>query len=687
MPSRFNSTVKLYKVDEIQKGRFPAFSSKANQTSFFNSRLQLTVNNCKIVRNSSTIRLNVPANKIYGFNYLSYINPDYGNKTIYCMVQGFDYINDQCTVVSIVEDPIQTWMFDVTMSIADTYIAREMLSQDKADLAEVNPYDPDLWEFDTPEQLPVSHELEIREYAIASYSNSEDKDTISGTQAAKMFKTNGQTTMMTILYVSNVNLDNMDYMWEHLEDNTGVTKPSIEWQTLLDAAAVITDGFVLYPNGDLDYDQMINDFKMTNQYPTACYIICSNTQATLDIIEFLTRWDAVSTIVNCIKVPKNLVSYCVMPSESSDPAKHINIDIPELDGIHNKKLYRFPFSYLRLMSPAGDIKELQYEWFESVRDGDGEFSIGIYADVINGFTLAAAPYDYKYELGGYASGSVPDGTEVLKFTQFPTAPLVIDAYLAQMSATAAQFVQQHTISNSRDYYSQLQEYKNKNSFAYKTTEAVGVITSAAAQGVSAAYGMTETVKDTGRIANPAGYAGAASSATSAFQSIADASLSQAKRGYDEASLAHQIDVVNRASGWLLGNNNGVFAEEYANTRGAYAADKYIAPMGPGFEHYAAFGWLNLAFVKVKLRDEILERYDKYFSSYGFTSGRVGRPYIMYFIAGNSSTNSLPEWINGETYCQTHECHVTAPYQYVSAFWEAAFNTGIHWLNGDEMINV
>ena len=689
MPSRFNSTVKLYKVDEIQKGRYPAFSSLANQTSFFEARKEMTVPNCKIIRDSSYIQLNIPANKIYKLNYLSYVNPDYGNKTMYFIIAGYRYINDQCTALSLVEDPIQTWMFDVSMSISETHIEREMLSQEKKTLADTNPYDSDLWEFDTPEALPVSPELEIREYAISSYSATGDASTIAGSQAARLFKTSGQDDLMTLLYVSNINLENMDIMWENTAGHETLPQPSTEWQNLLDIAAAAPSGFVAYPNGDLDYDQMINDFKLTNAYPTACYIIATNTAAANDIVDFLTRWDAVSTIVNCIKIPKNLIDYCVKPVESADPAHKITINVPELQGIRNKKLLRFPFSYLRLLTPAGDIKELQYEMFESVRDGDGNFKLGIYADVINGLSIAAAPYGYRYELGGSYSGATVDVTEGVKFDQFPTAPLVIDAYLAQMSATASQMVQQHTISNSQSYYEKLQGLRNRNGLAYSLMEYADAGLSAGASGVSAAMGMTKTKTVDGvetTSFNPAGVAGSAAQTGGLIKSLAEGGLNRAQRQYEQQMLEHQIDVLNKANGWLLGNDKGVFSQEYANTRGAYAADNYIPAKGPGFEHYAEYGWINIAFVKTRLREEILDRYDDYFSLYGYTSGRIGRAYVMYFINGNVSSNSLPDWINGETYVKTYDCRIEAPFQYVSQFWENAFNAGIHWLNGDEMIN-
>lgn len=695
MPSRFTSTVKLYKVDEIQKGHLTAFSSQNNQTAFFEERKVQEIENCKIIRNAPTIRVNIPKSEIYGCNYVSFVNPDYGDKVFYNLVIGEPlYINDQCTELMITEDPIQTWMFDVDVDIYDTYIEREMLSQEKADIAADNPYDDDLWEFDTPEHLPVSPELELRQYDFDSYPDMEHRTNIRDSIAAKLFKSTGETTMTDVIIVSPIDWAKLNKEWDDDPAHTG-QRPQDEWQDYVKYGSyngihngvdygsghfVVTSGAspVIIIDGQPD-----NTKSLTNKYPTSCTIFVSSPVATHSLVDFLTRLNCVSSIVNVFKVPQNITDYALR--STSSVAQTLTFTPPDLSAYHNKKLARFPFSYFRLITPAGDVAEFKYEYIESLRDGEGLYQLGVYADIINNITIYATPYDYQYKL---ISDSDIDPSVAVKFSQFPTAPLSIDAYLAQLSATAAQLRSTATQTRNMQFASDLNQLSYTTNPLYNAAEAVSSVGGAAAGMVSQTVGGMDfsepAINETKTLGiNPVA---ATLSVAKNTTGIINSALAQGKRGADKQILEHQAAVIRNAKTFLLsGDTGGAFSQEYSASRVAYAADRYVPPRGPGFEHYADFGWLNIGMVKVQLREEILQRYDDYFSSYGFTSGRIGKPYLMYFIKGNQSSNSLPEWINGQTYCKTYESHVIAPYQYVADVWQAAFNSGTHWINGDDLI--
>ncbi|MBQ1294972.1 MAG: hypothetical protein IIY21_13095 [Clostridiales bacterium] len=692
--SRFTSTVKLYKVDEIQKGHLLAFSSAANQTAFFESRKQQEIPNCKIIRNAPTIRVNIPKSDIYDVNYVSFVNPDYGDKVFYCIVIGAPlYVNDQCTELKISEDPIQTWMFDVDMDADETYIEREMLSQEKADIAADNPYDDALWEFDTPEALPVSPELEMRMYDFDSYAtdSSADRASIYDKTAAKLFKTQGHDNLRNIIYVSPINWDSYDKAWENDPEHDPLgLKPSEQWEDYLEKAsdntvpANGTGNFVVQPDGTVLINGVDSGKTLTNKYPTLCYIIVTGNRYREKIIDFLTGLNLVSTIVNCIEAPQNLIDYSIK-DQGATVDSYIPFEPVDMSSYHNKKLARFPFSYIRLITPAGDTAEFKYELFERLRNGDNIYEFGVWSDIIDGLKIYATPRAYQCNgLVNETSYSSINPQVAVNFGQFPTAPLSIDAFLAQMSATAAQLRSSATVTRNMQFASDLNQLSMTTNPLYNAAEAIGTVGGAYANMASSVMGGLDFEKGTGVGIDPAN---AAVKVATQSVGVINAALAQGKRGADKEILEHQAEVIRNAKSFLVSaDNKGAFSQEYSASRVAYAADKYIPPKGPGFEHYADFGWLNMGIMKVTLRAEILERYDTYFNSYGFASGRAGGvPYVLKFIQGSNSDSELPEWINNQTFCKTFECHVIAPYQYVSEVWETAFNSGIHWINGDNLI--
>ena len=110
--------VTLYKT-KLSPTDTMVFSSKEEQTSFFNGLTKLDLGRCSF-NGKRTIRIN--GNyfmlNIGGYNYIKiYYTDGNGNeRTYYAFVDLFRYVNDNCCEVDVTTDYIQTYMFDIQFS-------------------------------------------------------------------------------------------------------------------------------------------------------------------------------------------------------------------------------------------------------------------------------------------------------------------------------------------------------------------------------------------------------------------------------------------------------------------------------------------------------------------------------------------------------------------------------------------
>lgn len=61
------------------------------------------------------LRLGIVFDTVYPYNYMMFRNTAYGNKWFYAFIDGYEYINNNCTEIHYTIDPIQTWLFDYEM--------------------------------------------------------------------------------------------------------------------------------------------------------------------------------------------------------------------------------------------------------------------------------------------------------------------------------------------------------------------------------------------------------------------------------------------------------------------------------------------------------------------------------------------------------------------------------------------
>lgn len=109
-----------------------AFASLEEQYTWFNgyyNRIQFSNLSYQRV-NKNSVRVEILADDIAGYNYMMFRNTSYGNKWFYAFITQVNYINDNCTEIEYEIDVMQTWYFDVTLD--PCYVEREHSATDVA---------------------------------------------------------------------------------------------------------------------------------------------------------------------------------------------------------------------------------------------------------------------------------------------------------------------------------------------------------------------------------------------------------------------------------------------------------------------------------------------------------------------------------------------------------------------------
>ena len=104
------------------------FASASDQQSYMQNNILKSYLNVSYQRDTSTFRCPAHIDTIRNCNYMMYQNTAYSNKWFYCFIKKMTYISDGLTDVEFEVDPIQTFMFDITLR--PSFIEREHTNDD-----------------------------------------------------------------------------------------------------------------------------------------------------------------------------------------------------------------------------------------------------------------------------------------------------------------------------------------------------------------------------------------------------------------------------------------------------------------------------------------------------------------------------------------------------------------------------
>lgn len=104
------------------------FSNLTSQLNYFNSRIQKTFDNYTYIKKDNVIKVGENIDTIIGCNYLFYRNNGFTNKYYFCFITNMEYINENCTAITIETDVFQTYQFDI--SYKPCFVEREHTNDD-----------------------------------------------------------------------------------------------------------------------------------------------------------------------------------------------------------------------------------------------------------------------------------------------------------------------------------------------------------------------------------------------------------------------------------------------------------------------------------------------------------------------------------------------------------------------------
>ena len=104
------------------------FSSSSNQQSYFSSNIGKTYTNVSYQSETRTFRCPDQIDTVRQYNYIMWQNTSYSNKWFYAFIKEMKYVSDGFTDVIFEVDPLQTYMFNIT--VKPSFIEREHTNND-----------------------------------------------------------------------------------------------------------------------------------------------------------------------------------------------------------------------------------------------------------------------------------------------------------------------------------------------------------------------------------------------------------------------------------------------------------------------------------------------------------------------------------------------------------------------------
>ena len=104
------------------------FANETAQRNYFTSIISRTFTNVSYQSETRTFRCPDKLDNVRQYNYMMWQNTAYSNKWFYGFIKKMTYVNDNFTDVEFAVDPLQTFMFDIT--VKPSFVEREHTNDD-----------------------------------------------------------------------------------------------------------------------------------------------------------------------------------------------------------------------------------------------------------------------------------------------------------------------------------------------------------------------------------------------------------------------------------------------------------------------------------------------------------------------------------------------------------------------------
>lgn len=671
-----NSTLQLLYDVPITGGEEIAFANVAEQNAYFARHVKVSgTKYSRLDPTNNTIKVPYAADLCRSCNMLRFKNTAYEDKWFYAFIVNVSYVNNTTSRITYVMNEFQTWFANVDYDTCT--VLREHLSIEDWNKAETNPFDTSILEFQTAEDLATGYEIE----PVYEQGELDNKNRIGHNGDWDVFPTN--TASGIILQLASIDEANAaNFVADYCSNFTMVLRPDNTY---------VESGFLPKPSPNVK-----------NMYPHAYYLCFIDTDdTTLGNGSKMTNAQAMGKLNTALQwltlnnLTQNILGIYYVDSSQFyesvwDRTGEYSIAkvYPRTFDVTNKKLNLFPFQYIRVDNGNGDTKEYKYELFKDIRDGGAANPAKFkYLSMFDGVPMVSLlPYKYRQTNDNveptdtFGFNYNLNAKERLDNKNIPQLGYSIDAYLAYLGSAY-----QSALTTSAYSYMMNAQMPYLNA-AGSTIEAGGGTNyiSPNQQGNMA----QKVAQRTGSVAGIAGgnFQRAASGATAILnaQNLEKATQEAASVRGGEVSLT-EANLQSIASGEIQPSSGAI-----QTVNQAYAADYYKAGSTNGTLSFyvgtTAVAQFNIT--RVRLLDTVLEKYDKYFSLYGYKSGRIGIPRICNYTLGVAGDSINPHFDMSlkypATYVQTMNLHCIFSMTDVCSYIENLFNGGCRFLKGSEL---
>lgn len=373
----------LYKSDlELDNTNQLKFNTWNDQWAYFSNLPHIYLDNATYQRKEGVIRFptgDVSFDELIRYNYVSYKNEAYANKTFFAYVKNMKYVNDGMTEIEIETDPFQTWQFDLIYR--KCFVEREHVRDDSVG------------------KHTVPEGLETGEYIDQNVSTDEQ-------HSFNYFK-DSHTAPLVVVSVTQTGISSID---------TGTGR---EYNGIYSGLINITfpspsnaEIFMLYLDSKFSESPVVSVFYAPSElaYPNmpSTNIWDTYTDPDNPMLSFL------------YKVVPETYEVGYLKTATLNKTNYLDSNyVPR-----NKKLLTYPYKYFLVDNNAGQCYEYKYEYFS---DNNCRFQINGSLSV--GCSIKIYPVNYNKKSGLNLLYGV-DGSKL------PTCAWVNDAYTNYLTANA-----------------------------------------------------------------------------------------------------------------------------------------------------------------------------------------------------------------------------------------------------------
>ena len=660
-----SSTVKLYKNIAIYDDHMPFFKNEEKRDEYFQSHLVKTYVDCQYIRKTGQLQLEIDPVIADQCNYISFRNMEFENRKFFAKVFNWEYVNNSCVLVNFAIDYYLSYIFDAKFN--NCTIEREQLTHDDYVKVKENPWRADIPEMRTEENIPVGIEYEkLYDHADLTVSKVTSDDVIS--------------MQLGELYNISMNSGNfIQYPYDiYAQSSSGEQTDYNKYYVIFKLSNInfkewdkndvtIFQDNLQYNNSSISFtvDDMFNSTMDNVNIPSAV-VGCDlqdNKGSVQVILDLLTLYNCTSAINGMYQLPKAFLRGFFREGPFDTPTLNMNINnrgaltIPKLD-VENPKLNRFPYRLLRVYDPSENIKEYHLEYFSSLVNGHNKVAFAFMTNVVGRPEAYFIPYRYIFK-----SGVIDDPAdarwlleyynshEKMIYNNFPDLPYTTDSYLAYLANQYS-----GAILSTTNRLSTMSS--NVNQMAYNLIgEPLKAIS-------DATFGSTTFDKK----ANNLTYHVDPDKLFNVYNLQNQLNLDQTKLALQNQYLAGSVN--ERFNHYdLVGDH-----------RRAFATYDYHAGSSNGYFQYMNKNGSGLSFTVLltELNKDVLQKYDDYFSLYGYSSHRYGIPHVIDHIQKDIPVHFAN--VKGEKihYVKTVDCKVyNVPLQ-AANYIANLFNKGIQF---------